>query len=169
MRSVSKQITKTGVLSTMLATSMLALVSFATPALSQDAAPLSMNPAAQQAASSQTPPGENNQGVYSDPFSGFNEPMFTFNLKLDDWVLRPVASGYSFITPEPVRQGVGRFFNNVRVIPRFANNLFQLKLAEAGTEVARFGITTTIGLAGFFDPPHNWVVLNWHPHHFSPP
>ena len=26
------------------------------------------------------------------PLPGFNEPMFTFNLKLDDWVLRPVAT-----------------------------------------------------------------------------
>jgi len=46
-----------------------------------------MNPAAQSAAATQPPPGEN-QGVYTDPLSGFNEPMFTFNLKLDDWVLR---------------------------------------------------------------------------------
>jgi phospholipid-binding lipoprotein MlaA len=168
MRSVSKKITKTGVLSTMLATSMLAVVSFATPAISADVAPLSMNPAAQSAANAQPPPpGENNQGVYTDPLSGFNEPMFTFNLKLDDWVLRPVASGYSFITPEPVREGVGRFFNNVRVIPRFANNLFQLKLAEAGTEVARFGINTTIGLAGFFDPADVWFGLEEHPNDFG--
>jgi len=167
MRSGSKQIKKTGALSAILAASMLAVVSFATPALCQNAAPFSQNPAAQQAASVQTPPGENNQGVYSDPLSGFNEPMFTFNLKLDDWVLRPVASGYSFIAPEPVREGVGRFFNNVRVIPRFANNLFQLKLAEAGTEVARFGINTTLGLAGFFDPADLWFGLEEHPNDFG--
>src|SRR5258708_28176227 len=104
--------------------------------------------------------------------------MFTFNLKLDDWVLRPVASGYSFIAPEPVREGVGRFFNNVRVIPRFANNLFQLKLAEAGTEVARFGINSTLGVAGVFLPPPQLVrrvrqphpfPLSHHHSHISPP
>jgi len=151
----------------MLATSMLAVVSFATPAMSQDVAPLSQNPAAQSAAAVQTPPGENNQGVYTDPLSGFNEPMFTFNLKLDDWVLRPVASGYSFITPEPVREGVGRFFDNARVIPRFANNLFQLKLAEAGGEVARFGVNTTLGVAGLFDPADSWFGLKEHPNDFG--
>ena len=72
-----------------------------------------MNPASQMAAAapdSQSPPGENNQGGYADPLSGFNEPMFTFNLKLDDWVLRPVASGYADVAPTPVRQSVGRFF-----------------------------------------------------------
>ena len=166
MRSGSTQINKTGLLWTMLASSLLAVVSFATPAMSADVAPFSQNPAAQSAAAAQPPPGEN-QGVYSDPLSGFNEPMFTFNLKLDDWVLRPVASGYSFIAPEPVREGVGRFFNNVRVIPRFANNLFQLKLAEAGTEVARFGINTTLGVAGFFDPADKWFGLEEHPNDFG--
>jgi phospholipid-binding lipoprotein MlaA len=150
----------------MLASSLLAVVSFATPALCQDAAPLSQNPAAQSAAATQTPPGENNQ-VYTDPLSGFNEPMFTFNLKLDDWVLRPVASGYSVIASPPIREGVGRFFNNVRVIPRFANNLFQLKLVEAGGEVARFGINTTLGLAGFLDPADDWFGIKEHPNDFG--
>lgn len=64
---------------------------------------------------------------------------------------------------------MGRFFDNVKVIPRFANNLFQLKLAEASGEVARFGINTTIGLAGLFDPADLWFGLRpslpWSPAH----
>ena len=152
----------------MLASSLLAVVSLATPALSQGAAPMSQNTAAQSAANPSTqPPGENNQGGYADPIAAFNEPMFTFNLKLDDWVLRPVASGYATIAPQPVRESVGRFFDNTRVIPRFANNLFQLKLAEAGGEVARFGINTTIGLAGFFDPADLWFGLKKHRNDFG--
>src|SRR5271167_1349591 len=166
MRSGSKQIERTGARWTILASLLLAFVWFAMPALAQDVAPLSQNPAAQSAAAVQPPPGEN-QGVYSDPLSGFNEPMFTFNLKLDDWVLRPVASGYSVIAPQPVREGIGRFIDNVRVIPRFANNLFQLKFAEAGTEVARFGINSTIGLAGFFDPASELFGLEQHNNDFG--
>jgi phospholipid-binding lipoprotein MlaA len=166
MRSRSKQVEKTGALWMMLASSVLAVVSFTTQAMSADVAPLSSSPAAQSAAATQPPPGENNQ-AYTDPLSGFNEPMFTFNLKLDDWVLRPVASGYSVIAPEPVREGIGRFFDNVRVIPRFANNLFQLKFAEAGTEVARFGINSTIGLAGFFDPASELFGLEQHNNDFG--
>ena len=166
MRSGSKHIERTGALWTMLASSLLAVVSFTTPALSQDVAPFSANPAARQAATAQTPPGES-QAVTPDPLAGFNEPMFTFNLKLDDWVLRPVAKGYSFIAPQPVREGVGRFFDNVRVIPRFANNLFQLKLVEASTEVARFGINSTIELAGFFDPAQELFGLERKPNDFG--
>ena len=115
----------------------------------------------------QTPPGEQNQGVYSDPLAPFNEAMFTFNLKLDDWVLRPVAKGYSFVAPEPVRKSVGRFFDNVGVIPRFANNVFQLRIPEAGGEVARFGINSTLGVAGFFDPADAWFGLKEHPDDFG--
>jgi phospholipid-binding lipoprotein MlaA len=168
MRSGARQILRTDRGWTALVSSMVVLVWFANPAMSADVAPLSMNPAAQSAANAnpQTPPGENNQ-VYGDPLSGFNEPMFTFNLKVDEWVLRPVAKGYSVIAPQPVRESVGRFFNNVRVIPRFANNLFQLKLAEAGGEVARFGINTTLGVVGFFDPADNWFGLKEHPNDFG--
>ncbi len=163
-----KQIERTGARWTMLASSLLAVVSFATPALSQSAAPVSPNTTVQSAPNpSSQPPGENNQGGYADPIAAFNEPMFTFNLKLDDWVLRPVASGYASIAPQPMRESVSRFFDNTRVIPRFANNLFQLKLAEAGGEVARFGINTTLGLAGFFDPADLWFGLKAHPNDFG--
>ena len=61
-----------------------------------------------------------------------NEKMFWFNLKLDKFVLHPVASGYAFVLPKPARESVGNFFNNVNFIPRAANNLFQLKMANAG-------------------------------------
>jgi len=152
----------------MLAASVIAVAAFAHPAFAQDLAPLSANPSKQGAVvkqAEQTPPGED-QGVYSDPLAPFNESMFTFNLKLDDWVLRPVATGYAAIAPLPVRQSVGRFFDNVNVIPRFANNLFQLRMPEAGTEVARFGINTVLGL-GFFDPAETWFGLKEHPDDFG--
>jgi phospholipid-binding lipoprotein MlaA len=170
MKSDLQQIERTPAAKIMLASCLLAIVSFATPAMSSDVAPLTINPAAQSAAvalDSQSPPGENDQGGYADPLSGFNEPMFTFNLKLDDWVLRPVAGGYADVAPKPVRQSVGRFFDNARVIPRFANNLFQLKLAEAGTEAARFGINSTVGVVGLFDPADQWFGLKEHPNDFG--
>ena len=71
------------------------------------------------------PPGEYAQS-YGDPLAPFNEKMFWFNLKLDKYVLHPVASGYAFVLPKPARQSVGNFFNNVNFIPRFANNLFHI-------------------------------------------
>jgi phospholipid-binding lipoprotein MlaA len=152
------------------AASLLAIVSFAGTVLAQQpATSAGSNP---PAASSAAPPGTEanlpgeNQEVYSDPLAPFNESMFTFNLKLDDWVLRPVAKGYSYIAPQPVRESVGRFFDNYAVIPRFTNNLFQGHLPEAGGEVARFGINTVLGL-GFFDPADTWFGLKEHPNDFG--
>jgi phospholipid-binding lipoprotein MlaA len=104
------------------------------------------------------PPGESAQ-VYSDPLAPFNEKMFWFNLKLDHYVLHPVASGYAFIAPTPVRESVGNFFDNVNFIPRFVNNLVQLRMPEAGGEIARFGINTTVGVGGLFDPADHWFGL----------
>jgi phospholipid-binding lipoprotein MlaA len=107
------------------------------------------------------PPGQYAQ-TYDDPLAPFNEKMFWFNLKLDKYVLHPVASGYAFVLPKPARESVGNFFNNVNFIPRAANNLFQLKMANAGGEVARFGINSTLGVAGFFDVADSWFGLKQH-------
>ena len=126
MKFCPKPAEKKAGLNLILAASIVAAaLAYAAPAMSQDVAPLSNNPAAHEAAAVNPAPGENNQGGYADPLSPFNEAMFTFNLKLDDWVLRPVASGYATIAPEEVRVSVGNFLDNTRFIPRFANNLFQ--------------------------------------------
>ncbi len=98
----------------------------------------------------------------SDPLEPVNSAMFTFNLKVDDYVLHPVASGYAKVIPQGGREAIGRALDNVLVIPRFANNLFQLRIPEAGGEVARFGINTTVGLLGLFDPADKWFGLKEH-------
>jgi phospholipid-binding lipoprotein MlaA len=105
--------------------------------------------------------------MHPDPLAGFNEPVFGFNRWLDDRALRPVARGYSVIAPEGVRLAVGRFFDNVNVIPRFVNNVLQLRFERAGTEAARFGVNSTIGLVGFFDPALNWLDLEPAPNDFG--
>ena len=105
-------------------------------------------------------PGEE---VYSeerdDRLEPFNQAMFTFNRKADDWVLHPVAAKWAHVMPQPARASVSRFFKNVGVIPRFANDLFQLQFKQGGTEVARFGINSTLGVAGLFDPADKWFGL----------
>ncbi len=104
------------------------------------------------------PPGAGIQ-PYGDPLAPFNERMFWFNLKLDTYVVHPVASAYATVVPEGARESVGHFFNNVNFVPRFANNLFQLRLPQAGGELARFGINTTLGVGGLFDVADNWFGL----------
>jgi phospholipid-binding lipoprotein MlaA len=87
-----------------------------------------------------------------DPLEGFNEKMFWFNREiLDRYLLKPLATGWDFILPDPVQRGVHNFFDNLAVVRRVVNNSLQLKLTGAGTELARFGINSTIGFVGFFD------------------
>ena len=119
------------------------------------------------ASADNNPPDTALQAEESDPFEPFNSAMFTFNLKVDDYVLHPVASGYAKVIPQGGREAIGRALDNVEVIPRFANNAFQLRIPEAGTEVARFGINTTAGLLGFFDPADKYLGLKEHPDDFG--
>jgi|SRR5215471_17140391 len=88
----------------------------------------------------------------NDPFESFNEKMFWFNREvLDRYILRPVATGWDFVLPDPVQRGVHNFFDNLAVVRRVVNNGLQLKFTGAATELARFTINSTIGVAGFFD------------------
>ena len=93
-------------------------------------------------------PGESEE---DDPWEPFNARMFTFNLQLDRYVLKPVATAWDTVVPDEVERGLGRMFANVVMPARFVNNLFQLKFDGAGRELARFVLNSTIGLAGFFD------------------
>ena len=87
-----------------------------------------------------------------DPLEPFNRAMFTFNDRLYFWFLKPVAQGYSAVVPEPARVSVRNFFSNLRTPVRFANCILQANLIGAATEIFRFLINSTVGLAGLFDP-----------------
>lgn len=107
------------------------------------------------------------QAPYPDPLESFNQKMFWFNLRLDSYVLRPVATAYDRILPDAVQSGIGRFFQNLGVVKRFANNLFQAKFRGAGQELGRFAINSTLGGAGFFDAAGRWFDLEASPEDFG--
>jgi phospholipid-binding lipoprotein MlaA len=87
-----------------------------------------------------------------DPFESFNEKMFWFNREvLDRYILKPVATAWDFVLPDPVQNGIHNALDNLAVVRRVVNNALQLKFAGTAKEVARFGINSTLGVAGFFD------------------
>ena len=88
----------------------------------------------------------------SDPIEPVNRGIFYLNDKLYRWVFKPVAKGYKFVVPDPVRVSVRNFFLNLGTPIRAVNTLLQGKFGDTGTELARFGINSTIGIAGLFDP-----------------
>lgn len=91
------------------------------------------------------------QDEYNDPWIGYNRAMFRFN----DWAYRnaliPLARGWRKL-PDPVEDSVGRFFANLRTPITLANHLLQGEWKQAGTDLARFTINSTLGLLGFADP-----------------
>lgn len=103
----------------------------------------------------------------ADPIEGFNRAMFTVNDKLYFWVLKPVATGYRYVLPTPVRSSVKNFFYNLLGPVRFVNCLFQGKWRAAEGEFCRFTVNTTAGMLGFFDPAKDNPKMNPHEEDFG--
>ena len=87
----------------------------------------------------------------SDPFEGYNRAVFSFNDKADRWLLKPVAKGYRYATPDVVERGVSRMFSNLGEVLNVVNDLLQGKVGQAGNDGGRLLINSTIGIVGFFD------------------
>lgn len=87
----------------------------------------------------------------SDPWEVYNRHMFEFNDRADQYVIKPVAEGYTKVLPEPVRDCVGNIFRNLGDIGNAINNLLQGKPYEASADICRVALNTTVGLLGCFD------------------
>lgn len=86
-----------------------------------------------------------------DPYESLNRGVFGFNQWLDRWILKPVAKGYQWITPEPVDRAVSNFFDNLGDVPSMVNSGLQGDFNQMATTGGRIIINTTVGIAGFFD------------------
>jgi len=95
----------------------------------------------------------------ADPIEPVNRAIFTFNDKAYYWFFKPVAKGYNVVVPQGVRVAVRNFFSNLATPIRVANNLLQGNVRATGTELLRFTINSTIGMAGLFDPAHDGFHL----------
>ena len=84
-------------------------------------------------------------------FEGVSRAVFSFNYALDKAIFKPVAKGYRSL-PVPIRKGAGNFSNNLRSLLTISNNILQGDFNRAGNTAARFGINTTAGILGIFDP-----------------
>ena len=87
----------------------------------------------------------------NDPLEPMNRAIFGFNEVVDDAILKPAANTYKYITPDPIETGVSNFFSNAGEVSTIANDILQLKFDQAGHDLARFSINTTIGILGIFD------------------
>lgn len=98
------------------------------------------------------PPSANaTPGQRLDPWENWNRKVFAFNERLDEKLLKPVATAYSNVVPSLVRTGVGNFFGNFSDAWSAVNNLLQGKLESAFRDVFRVGTNTLFGLGGLLD------------------
>lgn len=102
-------------------------------------------------ACSTVPEGERDIGEIYDPMEGVNRGIFAFNDAVDTIFLEPVARGYRFITPQPVRTGVRNFLRNLRSPVQVANQTLQGDLGGAANDVGRFVVNSTVGVLGLID------------------
>lgn len=85
--------------------------------------------------------------------------MFSINDALDRWLIGPVAQGWIFVTPETLRVHLEQFYDNLNFPGYFVQPLLQGDPKQSGVALARFGLNSTVGLAGFFDPANHWFGL----------
>ena len=87
----------------------------------------------------------------NDPLESINRGVFGFNQWLDRWLLKPVAKGYQWITPDPVDRAISNFFDNLGDVPGMVNAGLQGDFRQMATTGGRVLVNTTVGVAGFFD------------------
>src|SRR5687768_16382240 len=90
-------------------------------------------------------------GQRLDPWENWNRKVFSFNESVDQAVLKPVATAYSNVVPELVRDGVDNFFANFSDAWSAVNSFLQGKFVEGAQGVTRVGTNTVFGLLGVVD------------------
>lgn len=86
-----------------------------------------------------------------DQFEKINRDAYRFNDKLDQAIVKPVAQGYTAVTPYPVRQGIANFFDNLFLPSTIFYDAIQGNGTWFMSDSWRFVINSTVGIAGLFD------------------
>jgi phospholipid-binding lipoprotein MlaA len=94
----------------------------------------------------------------NDPYETTNRQVFVFNQKLDKYVFLPGAKTYVAVVPEPARDGIHNFILNLDLPVTFANDVLQGDFDRAGDTLGRFGLNTTLGVGGLFDPASDFGI-----------
>ncbi|MFT6465736.1 VacJ family lipoprotein [Halopseudomonas laoshanensis] len=104
-----------------------------------------------------TPAMVNAQDTYADesanadPWEPVNRVIFRFNDTLDTYTLKPIAKTYDRFMPQPLDDGISNVFGNLGEPRNLVNNTLQGKFRDAGVDMARFLLNTTVGVVGVFD------------------
>jgi len=95
---------------------------------------------------------------FNDPLENVNRKIFDFNQFVDRNAIVPAAKAYRTALPDPVRDSVRDFLNNLREPLVFANDALQGQFKHAGETMGRFVINSTVGMGGLVDVAGRWGV-----------
>jgi len=99
-----------------------------------------------------TPPGSADaQDDTNDPYENVNRVIFDVNLTLDKYFFEPVAEGYRWVLPTPVRTGISNVLKNLKGPLIMVNDLLEGNPERFGQTFGRFLMNTVFGLGGIID------------------
>ncbi len=87
----------------------------------------------------------------NDPYESFNRGVFEFNEVADSYLIRPVAKGYRYVTPQGIRDRVGNAASNLGEPLSMVNAFLQGDFTQGMVSFWRFTINTTVGIGGIHD------------------
>jgi phospholipid-binding lipoprotein MlaA len=87
----------------------------------------------------------------NDPFEQTNRSLLKTNQWLDRNAVYPSAVAYAAVVPPKARDRVHDFLMNLDLPMIFANDILQGEFKRAGQTFYRFGVNSTLGVAGFWD------------------
>ena len=86
-----------------------------------------------------------------DPFEPMNRAFYEVHDAVDTAVMRPAIQFYVDVVPEPIRQAVSNFFNNIDDLISAMNDLLQGDFDRFGNDLGRVIFNTAWGLGGLVD------------------
>jgi phospholipid-binding lipoprotein MlaA len=87
-----------------------------------------------------------------DPFEPVNRTIFNMNNDLRLGLFDPVTTFYLAHTTQAVQASVRNFFGNLHEPVTVIASALEGRFGDAGVAAERFGINSTLGVGGLFDP-----------------
>ncbi|HEX7387990.1 MAG TPA: VacJ family lipoprotein [Castellaniella sp.] len=87
----------------------------------------------------------------NDPWESYNRSMYAFNDTVDRALLKPIATGYAKVTPQPVRTCIHNIFGNFGDMWSGINSLLQGQGRDFVDTLGRVLFNSTMGLGGCID------------------
>jgi phospholipid-binding lipoprotein MlaA len=87
-----------------------------------------------------------------DPWENWNRKVYAFNDKLDEAVVKPIATAYRDVVPQLVRTGISNVIGNIGDAWSAVNHILQGKFGSGIEMTARVVTNTLAGFGGILDP-----------------